>query len=185
MPVLSSMHLIFVPTDCIYDPYHPQWIKSVATRHLSNPISSNSSSTHPIESPTNQTTTPSSDSQIKSPNLRTALHILSPLRDTHKVEIEAIYQAFPKHFSSNALEDDQELELKITLEKDLEGYDDFGAPNLDFGVEVVEGGRRKEEIGIGIEEMLKKEKERAIRKEESKRRDGEVRMYRWFVVEWK
>ncbi|CAO1638885.1 unnamed protein product [Sympodiomycopsis kandeliae] len=61
----TSEFEIIIAADCIYDPHHPFWIRSVAQRHLSRSI-------------------PSS-----------RLLLMSPLRSTHQAEIAAIYDAFP------------------------------------------------------------------------------------------
>ncbi|PWN26479.1 hypothetical protein BDZ90DRAFT_233115 [Jaminaea rosea] len=51
------------------------------------------------------------------------LHLITPLRETHKAEVEAIYGAFPREGEG----------LCITWEGDEVGYDDFGPRSLGGG----------------------------------------------------
>ncbi|SOV02565.1 uncharacterized protein UDID_02083 [Ustilago sp. UG-2017a] len=59
---------LLVAADCVYDPLHPFWIRSVAQKLLRMP-----------------------DSATRAKPL---LHVMVPLRPTHQQEMEAVYQAF-------------------------------------------------------------------------------------------
>ncbi|SPO21484.1 uncharacterized protein UTRI_00971_B [Ustilago trichophora] len=59
---------LIVAADCVYDPVHPSWIRSVAEKLL-------------------RQSNPPSDSKA-------LLHIMVPLRPTHQQEMQAVYQAF-------------------------------------------------------------------------------------------
>nr|CDI52284.1 hypothetical protein BN887_03211 [Melanopsichium pennsylvanicum 4] len=60
--------LLIWPSDCVYDPVHPFWIKSVAGKLLRAVSSAN--------------------------GVEPLLHVMVPLRPTHQQEMQAVYQAF-------------------------------------------------------------------------------------------
>lgn len=60
--------LCFPSTDCVYDPVHPFWIRSVAEKLLKRP----------------------DDSDKDTP----LLHVMVPLRPTHQQDMRAVYEAF-------------------------------------------------------------------------------------------
>ncbi|CBQ70798.1 conserved hypothetical protein [Sporisorium reilianum SRZ2] len=71
----SSSFDMLVAADCVYDPVHPFWIRSVAEKLLKRP-----------------------DASDKDPPL---LHVMVPLRPTHQQEMRAVYQAFEAQQASN------------------------------------------------------------------------------------
>ncbi|EPQ28204.1 uncharacterized protein PFL1_04032 [Pseudozyma flocculosa PF-1] len=91
-----------IAADCIYDPEHPKWIRSVAQRYL--------------------------ERRPASPGApRPLLHLMLPLRPTHARELAAIYEAFPM---AGTRPGGLHEELRIVGQADYVGYDDFGAPSL-------------------------------------------------------
>ncbi|EST06042.1 Nicotinamide N-methyltransferase-like protein [Kalmanozyma brasiliensis GHG001] len=68
---------ILVAADCVYDPVHPLWIRSVAEKLLRRPDTADSNS--PL------------------------LHVMVPLRPTHQQEVLAVYQAFGEKRESGLL----------------------------------------------------------------------------------
>ncbi|KAN0060879.1 hypothetical protein ACQY0O_006613 [Thecaphora frezii] len=95
---------LLIAADCIYDPEHPTWIRSVARRHLRRPDPAGP--------------------------CRPLLHLMLPLRPTHTKELEAIYAAFPNASAAASCGDAAEAELRILQESDFIGWDNFGAPSL-------------------------------------------------------
>lgn len=166
----------------------------MAIRHLSKPRS--------IPRP-NQTSEsnpdPSSEFSSKPSSYptfaRNQLHILSPLRETHQTEIEAIYKAFPlfdwnRDRNQEQEKNEKEMKLMITHIQDLEGFDGFGSPKLDLERESSNLDQNQDEE-IDEDErprllkLLEAGKELARRKESMNRNSSEVRKYRWFVIEWR
>ena len=89
---------VLVAADCIYDPIHPIWIRSVAQRYLSR------------DDPQQQ-------------RHRPLLHIVSPLRATHQTEIAALRATFPPVDCAGVEGGPQ---LRTLEECEMTGYDDFG-----------------------------------------------------------
>ena len=123
---------------------------------------------------------------------------MSPLRETHQTEIEAIYKAFPlfdwnQDQNQEQEENDskeKEMRLMITHIQDLEGFDDFGSPKLDLERKSSDlDQNRDEEIDEDERSRLLRSleagKELARRKELQNRNTSDVRKYRWFVIEWR
>ncbi|KAK0537370.1 hypothetical protein OC834_000814 [Tilletia horrida] len=105
---------IIIAADCVYDALHPTWIKAVAEKYLRRP------------SPQDK-------------DEGGVMHMISPLRSTHKVELASYYDCFPRHGATMTAEDDSGIVM--TAEVELSGYDDFGPPRLRLGV-APKGGRR-------------------------------------------
>ncbi len=103
-----------IAADCIYDPVHPSWIKSVAERHLSKPSFCSSLSIGGAMT----------EAEI---HALPKLHILSPMRSTHTKEIEALRLAFPRaeRHSAGMSDGDGDWQLRTVREKVLVGYDNF------------------------------------------------------------
>jgi hypothetical protein len=133
--------------DCVYEPEHAYLIKSMAQRHLS-------SQADPIDK-TNSI-------------LPSKLLLTCPLRPTHQSETDSINIAFPTRTaptsSTHALAlppstttptPSTSLQLCITQQRDITGYDDFGPPTLQSSADLT--GRRS--------------------------RGGET-LYREYVVQW-
>ncbi|KAJ9477363.1 Protein-lysine N-methyltransferase EFM2 [Pseudozyma hubeiensis] len=64
----SGVFDLLLAADCVYDPVHPSWIRSVAEKLLKRP-----------------------DASLTNKPL---LHIMVPLRPTHQQEVQAVYRAF-------------------------------------------------------------------------------------------
>lgn len=125
----AKQYDVLIAADCIYDPFHPLWIRSVAARHLTRSF-------------------PDSNVADALPHLLHpgVLFLISPLRRTHTAEIRAIYEAFPRaakagemapasaSASASATDPDSEpgLELQITREWEEVGWDDFGPRTFQF-----------------------------------------------------
>lgn len=88
---------LLVAADCVYDPVHPFWIRSVAEKLLRSSDDPNS--------------------------FKALLHIMVPLRPTHRQEMESVYQAFEPNQGRNG------PQLVILKEQDYQGYENFGAWN--------------------------------------------------------
>lgn len=93
---------LIIAADCIYDPLHPKWIRSVASQHLDRGSASS------------------------------RMLLISPLRRTHQVEIDAIYKAFPRQGTFSAQHNTAPT-LQITQEWEEVGHDNFGPQNFAFG----------------------------------------------------
>lgn len=82
-------------TDCVYDPVHPSWLRSVAGKLLR---------------------------VADAPGCAKALlHVMVPLRPTHRQEMEAVYRAFSPEEGLSC------HQLVILSEQDYDGYENFGA----------------------------------------------------------
>ncbi|CAO1636245.1 unnamed protein product [Jaminaea pallidilutea] len=132
--ILDAKYDVLIAADCVYDPHHPTWIRSVALEHLSQE--------HAGKAPEDER------------SIEGTLFLISPLRATHRAEMEAIYQAFPLCPSSQGESIDpptgSKLELCITRQYEETGYDDFGPRTLRLGasasagLEEAEGGSDEE-----------------------------------------
>lgn len=131
---LDAKYNVLIAADCVYDPHHPAWIRSVALRHLSQEHTGGA---------------------LEDENsIEGTLFLISPLRATHRAEMEAIYQAFPLCPTSQGESIDpptgSKLELCITRQYEETGYDDFGPRTLRLGasasagLEEAEGGSDEE-----------------------------------------
>lgn len=113
----STSYDVLIAADCIYDPLHATWIRSVASKYLTR------------DHPWNGTNATSTGKGVE-PGV---LCLISPLRSTHTVEIEAIYQAFPRWSREVSKDEQTELTLCIVWEGEQIGYDDFGPRTLSLG----------------------------------------------------
>ncbi|KAK0546838.1 hypothetical protein OC846_005105 [Tilletia horrida] len=109
---------IIIAAECVYDPLHPVWVRSVAEKYLRKP-----------------------EGDGEGQDRGGVMHMITANRRTHNAEMNAIYEAFPSPPSS--LEDAQGkrprlgAEARLVMDKveQVSGYDDFGPPRLRLGAE--------------------------------------------------
>ncbi|KAL9939021.1 hypothetical protein V8E36_001834 [Tilletia maclaganii] len=97
---------ILIAADCVYDPLHPFWIRAVADKYLSKGDAGGTSA-------------------------QGILHMISPVRSTHKAEMAAMYSAFPRADGQD--EESRLADFVMVKEEILHGYDEFGPPRLKLG----------------------------------------------------
>lgn len=133
LDVNENCYDVVIAADCVYDPFHPIWIRSVAQRYLRQ-----------------RTDLPkkASDGFLGSRSQGGVLYLTSPFRTTHRAEMDAIYAAFPlqesvaanagSHATANSSavplasvgRVGREPELCIVSQVDEIGYDNFGPQEL-------------------------------------------------------